>query len=90
MSKRDKEVFALEIYLRTAQGKENYIIDLILERDEDLLQYKTEYPLILQLKVSKYEENINSLTKLLTVEKYFGIIGKLGEGSYAEIFLARE
>lgn len=45
---------------------------------------------MLQLKVAKYEEIINSLTKSLTVEKYFAIMGKLGEGSYAEIFLARE
>ena len=55
-----------------------------------MLQYKVEYPLALQLKIVKYEETINSLTKALTVDKFFTVLGKLGEGSYAEIFLARE
>lgn len=41
------------VYIRVADLKPNLVIDLLLENDEDLNQYKIEYPLILQFKVAK-------------------------------------
>lgn len=55
------------VYIRVADLKPNLVIDILLENDEDLNQYKIEYPLILQFKVAKIEKVISNLTISLSI-----------------------
>ncbi len=66
------------VYSRVADLKPNLVIDLLLENDEDLNQYKIEYPLILQFKVAKIEKVISNLTVSLSVENNFKVLSKIG------------
>lgn len=71
------------IWLRTADFRGSFVVDLVLERDGEFGGWKIEYPVILQFRVVKLEDSIYSLTKSLSLDKHFRILNKIGEGSFA-------
>ena len=52
--------------------------------------WKVEFPVVLEVRRVPMEEVIWSMTRGLDLERFFRVIGKIGEGSFAEIYLARE
>lgn len=83
MSNIVRERYEWMVCLRTADFGCNFVVDLLLERGEDLAMCKIEFPVILQFKVVKLETGIYSLTKSLSIDRDFKIINKIGEGSFA-------
>lgn len=71
MTNHEKAELYNSLYLRTTDNKQNLVLDILLEKDEDLVKYNFNFPIFLQIKTATFENTINSLTTRFNIRANF-------------------